>query len=84
MRVILLGNAGAGKSTMARLLIRNRAVPRLSLDEIAWKEGTERQLLDLSILDLREFLRINEDRIHVLRHGLAVLAHGGRAVPSTR
>ena len=35
MRLILLGNAGAGKSTMARCLIGSADIPRLSLDEIA-------------------------------------------------
>lgn len=35
MKTILPGNAGAGKSTMARRLIGSRNIPRLSLDEIA-------------------------------------------------
>jgi adenylate kinase family enzyme len=39
MRTILLGNAGAGKSTMASHLIGNKGVARLPLDEIAWAVG---------------------------------------------
>ena len=39
MRTILLGNAGAGKSTMASRLIGNKNVTRLPLDEIAWGFG---------------------------------------------
>jgi adenylate kinase family enzyme len=39
MRLILPGNAGAGKSTMARWLIGSADIPRLSLDEIAWDGG---------------------------------------------
>jgi adenylate kinase family enzyme len=39
MRTILLGNAGAGKSTMASRLIGNKNVPLLPLDEIAWGFG---------------------------------------------
>lgn len=60
MRIILLGNAGAGKSTMARRLIGNQPIPRLSLDEIAWGEGTERNPLDDSIRELHQFLRSND------------------------
>lgn len=56
MRVILLGNAGAGKTTMARRLMRGQPIPRLSLDEIAWEEGAERKPLEESILALRKFL----------------------------
>ncbi len=63
VRVILLGNAGAGKSTMARRLIQNKNIPRLSLDEIAWNEGTERKPLDVSIRELEEFLSRNEQWI---------------------
>ena len=39
MKLILLGNAGAGKSTMARRIIGDEPIPRLSLDEIAWDDG---------------------------------------------
>lgn len=59
MRVILLGNAGAGKSTMARSLMRNKTIPRLSLDEIAWAEGTERKAHDESVRELLAFLDAN-------------------------
>ncbi len=48
MRIILLGNAGAGKSTMARRLMGNSNIPRLSLDEIAWQEGIERKALEIA------------------------------------
>jgi len=60
MRIILLGNAGAGKSTMARRLMRGQSVPRLSLDEIAWAEGAERKPLEESIQALRNFLDEND------------------------
>ena len=56
MRLILLGNAGAGKSTMARRLIGNADIPRLSLDEIAWDQGTKRKPLGESLKLLHEFL----------------------------
>jgi len=70
MRTILLGNAGAGKSTMASRLIGNKDVPRLSLDEIAWAEiawdeiawakGITRMPLTESLRLLHEFINSNE------------------------
>jgi adenylate kinase family enzyme len=63
MRLILLGNAGAGKSTMARRLIAGADIPRLSLDEIAWDRGPKRKPLEQSLTVLRRFLRSNEQWI---------------------
>ena len=60
MRTILLGNAGAGKSTMASRLIGNKAVPRLPLDEIAWARGPTRMPLTESLRLLHEFINSNE------------------------
>jgi len=62
MRIILMGNAGAGKTTMARRLIgiAGRDIPRLSLDEIAWDEGTQRKPLDQSLALLRHFIERHE------------------------
>lgn len=60
MRAILLGNAGAGKSTMARTLIGNRAIPQLSLDEIAWNPGPQRKPQEESIALLLDFIDHNE------------------------
>ena len=56
MRLILLGNAGAGKSTVARRLIGSADIPRLSLDEIAWDQGTRRKSLAESLTLLYQFL----------------------------
>jgi adenylate kinase family enzyme len=63
MRVILLGNAGAGKTTMARRLMGGRDVPRLSLDEIAWNEGPERKPLAETLGTLETFLVANDEWI---------------------
>lgn len=60
MKVILLGNAGAGKSTMARRLIGNRRIVGLSLDEIAWQRGAERMSLDASLQALRRYIENND------------------------
>lgn len=63
MKIILLGNAGSGKSTMARRLMGGRDIPRLSLDEIAWAEGTERKPLEASIRELQSFIEKNDEWI---------------------
>ena len=66
MRLILLGNAGAGKSTMARRLTGSANIPRLSLDEIAWDEGfprPRRKPLEQSLTLLRQFIRSNDQWI---------------------
>jgi adenylate kinase family enzyme len=60
MRLVLLGNAGAGKSTMARRVISSADIPRLSLDEIAWDPGTRRKPLDESRTLLHQFINGNE------------------------
>ncbi len=63
MRLVLLGNAGAGKSTMARRLIGSADIPRLSLDEIAWDRGTRRKPLEQSLTLLHQFLRDHKEWI---------------------
>lgn len=63
MRIILLGNAGAGKSTMARRLMGSRNTPHLSLDEIAWTEGVKRKPLEASLGELQRFLDNNDQWI---------------------
>jgi len=63
VRIVLLGNAGAGKSTMTRRLMGGREIPRLSLDEIAWNEGPERKPLSESLVLLEEFLRRHDEWI---------------------
>lgn len=61
MKVVLLGNAGAGKSTLAKTLIGGRSIARLSLDEIAWNEGPERKPLAESLALLGDFLGRHDD-----------------------
>jgi len=56
MRLVLLGNAGAGKSTMARRIIGDRSIPRLSLDQIAWDDGPKRKPLEVSLRMLSDFI----------------------------
>ena len=63
MKLILLGNAGAGKTTMARRIIGDEPIPRLSLDEIAWDDGPNRKPLEVSLRMLHAFIQSNEQWI---------------------
>ena len=63
MRVIILGNAGAGKSTLSRSLIARHPAARLSLDEVAFHGGTERRPLLDSIRDAKRWIAGNDSWI---------------------
>lgn len=56
MKIILLGNAGAGKSTMAKGLMGDQAIACLSLDEIAWNANIKRKPLTESAALLSAFI----------------------------
>jgi len=43
MKILLLGNAVAGKRTFAHRLMANGPAPCLSLDETAWAQGAEKK-----------------------------------------
>lgn len=63
MKVILLGNAGAGKSTLARKLLTKQPAARLSLDEVAFQAGTQRRPLQESIDEVKRFIANHESWI---------------------
>jgi adenylate kinase family enzyme len=56
VRIILLGNAGSGKTTLARSLMRRHAAARLSLDTVAFDGGTQRRPLEESIAAVERFI----------------------------
>ena len=60
MKLMLLGNAGAGKSTLAKRLMGHQAIAHLSLDQIAWNADVQRKPLSESIALLNDFLDQNE------------------------
>ena len=45
---------------MARRIIGDRPIPRLSLDQIAWDEGPKRKPLEVSLRLLSDFMQGNE------------------------
>ncbi|MCT0199624.1 hypothetical protein KQ313_08040 [Synechococcus sp. CS-1325] len=56
MNIIILGNAGAGKSTLSRSIIATRPAAELSLDEVAFHGSTERRPLQDSIEDVKHWI----------------------------
>lgn len=56
-RILILGNAGAGKTTMARALQEAYGLPHLDLDAIAWAEPGTRLPLAESVAALDAFAR---------------------------
>jgi adenylate kinase family enzyme len=63
MKVVLLGNAGAGKSTLAKRLMQREPAARLSLDEVAFGAGTDRRPLEDSVADVLVFIAANDSWI---------------------
>ena len=57
MRVIIYGNSGSGKSTMASKLVdTHEDTSCLALDSIAFREGAERRPLAESVDAMRQFM----------------------------
>ncbi len=63
MKAIILGNAGAGKSTLAKKLMARQPAARLSLDEVAFRGGTERRPLQDSVDDVMRWITGKESWI---------------------
>ncbi|MEM1311164.1 MAG: shikimate kinase, partial [Cyanobacteria bacterium P01_H01_bin.153] len=63
MKTVLLGNAGAGKSTLAKKLIGDRAIALLSLDDITWNPHVQRKPLTESIDLLKAFIEQHDEWI---------------------
>ncbi|MEH0158635.1 hypothetical protein V6R21_31635 [Limibacter armeniacum] len=60
MRIILLGNSGSGKTSMARQIVNNQNIPILSLDEVAWNAGPARKPIEESTKLLQDFIDAHE------------------------
>lgn len=60
MKIILLGNAGSGKSTLSKKIICREPAARLSLDEVAFHNGAERRPLKESIADVKKFIQSHD------------------------
>jgi hypothetical protein len=63
MRIVILGNAGSGKSTLSKSLARTQGMPMLDLDTLVWEP--ERVAVQrpeaLVFSDLAQFCRESDD-----------------------
>ncbi len=55
-RMVIYGNAGSGKTTMARAVAREQGVPHLSLDDLSWEAAGVRKPLGESLVMLHAFI----------------------------
>jgi adenylate kinase family enzyme len=60
-RIVIFGNSGSGKTTMARALAGEHSLPHLDLDSLAWASQGVRRPVEDSARDIREFLASNEE-----------------------
>lgn len=61
--MVILGNAGSGKSTLSKKLIAMEPAARLSLDDVAFDAGPERRQLQESINQVKRFIADNDSWI---------------------
>ncbi|MGJ8696792.1 MAG: AAA family ATPase [Verrucomicrobiaceae bacterium] len=56
-RVVIFGNSGSGKTSMARRLSKESGLAHLDLDEVAWKGGDPpvRESIETSVAAIDEF-----------------------------
>ena len=59
-RIVIFGNSGSGKTTMARELSRRHGLPHLDLDSLAWDVPAVRKPLDESNRLLENYLDEHE------------------------
>lgn len=59
-RIVIYGNAGSGKTTMARVVAREFSLTHLSLDDICWASTGVRLPLSESIEALQGFISKHE------------------------
>lgn len=58
-RILIFGNSGSGKSTMARRLSSELGVPHLDLDQLAWTSPAVRKPLSDSAQEIHAFTAAN-------------------------
>ncbi len=63
MKTIIIGNAGAGKSTLAKKLMQQESAVLLSLDAVAFAGDSERKPLSESVAASEAFIKAHDSWI---------------------
>ena len=59
MKIVLIGNSGSGKTTMARALAAEYGLTHLDLDSLAWSTPGVRRPPEESVAEIRAFVAAN-------------------------
>jgi len=62
-RIVIIGNSGAGKTTMGDRLAREYGIPHLDLDSFAWERPAVRRPFEESVAMIHDFVRANPEWI---------------------
>ncbi|MGH7446253.1 MAG: shikimate kinase, partial [Longimicrobiales bacterium] len=60
-RILIFGNSGSGKSTMARQVAREHHLPHLDLDQLAWSDAGVRKPFRESATEIQSFMEQNPE-----------------------
>jgi adenylate kinase family enzyme len=60
-RIVIFGNSGSGKSTMARRLSRELGIAHLDLDQVAWSSPAVRRNVTESAHNIAAFVAANRE-----------------------
>ncbi len=58
-RIVIMGNSGSGKTTMAARLAAELGIPHLDLDSLAWQDVAVRRPIAESVAMVRAFVDAN-------------------------
>ena len=78
-RVVVIGNAGGGKSTLARKLAERRGLPHIEIDRLLWQEGWVLTPEDVYARQHQEIIDRDEWVIDGLGRQNSIAARIGRA-----
>jgi adenylate kinase family enzyme len=78
-RIAILGNAGGGKSTLARKLSETHAIPHIEIDKLLWQEGWVPAPIDTYVAQHEQTMAGDNWVIDGLGHRNSIPARIGRA-----